>query len=617
MPNKLSLHTGNLIISLALLPRSSVSEQALTSFLSVSGLEHEQLTRSASLSNGMNQHSASEVSERQRFAHGTRSRGDSVLFSSAEDTNGSIPLASDFSHASSPTGQLGASQYILPRTRESNGALYHPKNLSDAPHSRRTPSTSPTKLARRPHSQSKPDRNLSVPSPVGKVEASDGPRGPASITHQYSNRVASLSDVSKLEHSLDSYFSPRSDENRTSVQALAGSMQYTRHSSGPPVTRLAHDHGEGLLPRTLPRALKSPIRGPTFLSGANYSPVYQTIRLPEDDRGFSDSRFATRSHSQHHYSSSEPANSSRRSSFSHTGSQKPQLTPSLMVSPLPLSSGSATASTRSLHHISAKPQLRVSTQAAMGSTPRSLRSAPLSSAHTAHTPSSSRTTSSFHDDMDDEVFKVHPERAALSRMESLLMLNACRYEIEGRKAPWNLSQGYDRGGISTEVAEYPPNGIAFVGSLDGVGHTGVQFGSYNQTPTYPNALGLGDMKIHGLPESSVDFGSQAIPAPSNQERSPASRRGRRRSGTMGPSTFSEGLLRGTPNRHRQRSSSTAVQGLSPEAVKKLRMYDESVKYQEGGKNGSLRAMIGYDTEKKRPNTQALKRVKDKGYPRKV
>ncbi|KAG8698625.1 hypothetical protein FRC11_014292, partial [Ceratobasidium sp. 423] len=82
---------------------------------------------------------------------------------------------------------------------------------------------------------------------------------------------------------------------------------------------------------------------------------------------------------------------------------------------------------------------------------------------------------------------------------------------------------------------------------------------------------------------------------SAQERSPANRRPRQRSGSMGPSSFPDSPHRprgyNMPYRYRQRSASVIVQGLSPDAVKKLRMY-EQLKYQDKGRPESLRAIVG-------------------------
>ncbi|CCO35342.1 hypothetical protein BN14_09459 [Rhizoctonia solani AG-1 IB] len=222
-----------------------------------------------------------------------------------------------------------------------------------------------------------------------------------------------------------------------------------------------------------------------------------------------------------------------------------------MVSPLPSYGTSPTSS----QYVSGKPRLRVTTQSIPGPSTQPLRSAPLPS-----TSSSSHTTPSFRHD-DDEAFKVHPERAAVSRMETLRILSAYRPEAGGHRS------GRIIGHPATDVVVSPVH--------DHFGYTGLgpQTAVHNyQALTHPNLLGLTDIKIRGPQEAPRD-----------------------RSGSVGTSTLPDSTHRSRVNngshRNRQRSASVVVQGLSSDAVKKLRMY-EQIKYQDKGKPESLREIVG-------------------------
>ncbi|CAE6423664.1 unnamed protein product, partial [Rhizoctonia solani] len=498
------------------------------------------------------------------------------------------------SRASNSSYQPSTSQYVLDSPRHtmrpddstyqenleiSMTSSHTPRSMASTSHQtspvRRHPAiihqTPLSQTASGSHSQNK--TNTLIPAASLAYDNEDLGRLPGTrlATRSYPSRssplqsMTPLPEASSMERSLDAYFSPRNEEYQTNIQHLGGSAQYARIHSGTSGTR-SQPYG----------ARPQPLRSPAWsASGARNSPVdHVTRQLPESEVFYGDSG---PSRPYHHHSTSEPpvpVTSARRNSRPQAGSQRPQLTPSSMLSPLPPSGASSTSG----QYPSSKPRLRVSTHSIPGSSTQPLRSAPLPS-----TSASSRTTPSFHDE--DEAFKVHPERAAVSRMETLLMLSTCRAEALGSKL----------GGI----VGYPATGGVVVSSAGHIpsGYPGPspQMGVYSyQNLAHPNLLGLSDTKAQAPHEAPRDMGLRGGTVISAQERSPTNRRPRQRSGSMGPSfADSSNRQKGYNNsyRHRQRSTSVIVQGLSPDAVKKLRMY-EQLKNQEKGRPESLREIVG-------------------------
>ncbi|CAE6353455.1 unnamed protein product [Rhizoctonia solani] len=596
--------------SFALLPRTSVSEQALASFVSTGTQQPEHLPRSTSFadqhrrtSSGSKQHRnrGSGVAEKKRFARQLRSPAadgrrtnineDWIMDHSASESSTHAINGDSSSRASTSSYQPNASQYVLdspyrtrrsddPTCRDNSGmsvlSSHTPRSMADISHQsspvrRHSMIIHQTPLASRSQSQNK--SNTLIPAydnedfgrlPGTRLATRSHPSRPSPLPS-----MTPLPESSSVERPLDAYFSPRNEEYQTNVQQLGGNTQCARIHSGISGTRSSNGQSGG----ARPQALKSPAWS---ISGARHSPVDRVTRQLPENEIFHGDPGPSRSH--HHHSSSEPpvpVTSARRNSRPQAGSQRPQFTPSLMVSSLP----SYGTSPSSGQYTSGKPRLRVTTQSITGLSTQPLRSAPLPSTST-----SSHTTPSSHED--DEAFKVHPERAAVSRMETLLMLNACRAEAVGPKS----------GGI---IGHPTTDGVVIVSPVhDHLGYPGPspQTAGHNyQTLTYPNLLGLSDTKIRGPAEAPRDVGFRTgtvIPA---QERSPANRRPRQRSGSVGTSTLPDSTHRPRgyhgSYRNRQRSASVIVQGLSPDAVKKLRMY-EQIKYQDRGKPESLREIVG-------------------------
>ncbi|CAE6454537.1 unnamed protein product [Rhizoctonia solani] len=598
--------------SFALLPRTSVSEQALSSLTSTGIQQDDQLPRSTSLGDshrhtgsGPKQHRdpASDFADKKRSARqvqspdsdGRRSsiKEDWILDFSTPQSSVATTVDSS-SRASTCSYQPSTSQYVLDsphRPRRSSESTYR-ENLGTSMSTSHTPRSmantsyqssparhhsmaiqqTPSQLPNR--SQSQNGSNTLIPArsatcdnegfgklPETRLATRSHPSRPAPL-----QSMAPLPESSSVERSLDAYFSPRHDEYQINVQQMGGSAQYARIHSGIPGTRSPHGQPHG----ARPQQLKSPAWS---AYGVRHSPVDRVTRqLPEGEASYSN--FGP-SRPHHHYSSSEPPvpfTGASRNSRPQAGSQRYQLTPSSMLSPSPPYG----ASSASGQHASSRPSLRVSTQSIPGSSIQPLRSAPLPSTSTSSRPL-------FHDD--DEAFKVHPERAAVSRVETLLMLSACRAQAQLPQLGGIIGYPAMDGVVIAPVARDQP----------GYPASGPQMGprSY-QTLAHPNILGLSDTKGQGPREVPRDMGFRGGNVNSAQERSPTNRRPRQRSGSMG-SPFPDSPQRprpyNGPSRHRQRSASVIVQGLSPDAVKKLRMY-EQLKYQDKGRPESLREIIG-------------------------
>ncbi|KAH7332558.1 hypothetical protein B0J17DRAFT_151549 [Rhizoctonia solani] len=564
----------------ALLPPTSVSQQSLGSFISTGGQQSEQLPRSTSftdshrhMGSGPKQHRnrGSDISDKKRLGRHVRSpdsdgrrsitNEDWILDFSTSQSSAMVTTVDSSSRASTSSYQPSTSQYVLdsPRhtirpddstyreTHETSVTSSHtPRSMAGMSHQSSPVRCHPIIIHQNPSSQmasgshSQNRANAMIPAASLSYDNEDLGRlpGPRLATRSYASRpsplqsMTPLPEASSVERSLDAYFSPRSEEYQTNIQHLGGSAQYARIHSGISGTRSPHGQPYG----TRSQPLKSPAWS---ASGARNSPVdHVTRQLPEGEVFYGDSGPPR---PYHHHSTSEPpvpVTSARRNSRPQAGSQRPQLTPSSMLSPLPPSGVSPTSG----QYPSSKPRLRVSTQSIPGSSTQPLRSAPLPSTST-----SSRTTPSFHDE--DEAFKVHPERAAVSRMETLLILSACRAE----------AQGSDLGGIMN----YPATGGVVISSAGHVpsGYPGPspQMGLHNyQNLVHSNLLGLSDNKAQAPQEAPRDMGFRGGNVISAQERSPANRRPRQRSGSMGPSfADSSNRPRGYNNsyRHRQRSTS--------------------------------------------------------------
>ncbi|KAG9079336.1 hypothetical protein FRC06_007815, partial [Ceratobasidium sp. 370] len=201
-------------------------------------------------------------------------------------------------------------------------------------------------------------------------------------------------------------------------------------------------------------------------------------------------------------------------------------------------------------------------------------------------------------DQDEEAFRVHPERAAISRMESMLMLSACRVQAEGHWSAGSENRSYELTGFGRDHGRFPAGMDGFSGGPNPKGMTHLVYGTHGQAP--------GERSARAPPDTSYPFRFQAGPGSPIHPRTPGGMRGRQRSGSMhvlspqrqGPPRHGSPPRQRQSNfqspqrqRHRHRSASLTVHGLSPEAVKKLRVY-ETLKGREGGRTESLREMVG-------------------------
>ncbi|KAF8749692.1 hypothetical protein RHS01_09892 [Rhizoctonia solani] len=535
--------------SFALLPRTSVSEQALASFVSTGIQQAEQLPRSTSFAD-QHRHAAStskqhrnrgsDVAEKKRFARQVRSPvADARRTNLNEDwimnhsiSESSVAPTPDSSSRASTSYRPNISQYVLDsphRTQRSDDSTYRDNSGMNLV------SSHPPRSMADVSYQSSPVRRHSMiihQTPSARPQSQNNP-------------ITLIPAASSTYDNEDSYRLP-------ATKQLGGSAQYARIHAGISGTR---SYGQPSSTRS--QALKSPVWS---VSGARDSHADRVTRqLPKNEVPHGDPG-PSRSH--HHHSSSEPpvpVTSVYRNSRPHAGPQRSQFTPSLMVSPMPSYATSPTSG----QHVSDKP---------------------LSAERPLPSTTTSSHTTPFHDD--DEAFKVHPERAAVSRMETLLMLSACRAEGVGSR--------------SEVIMGHPTaDGVVIVSPVhDHFGYPGLspQTAGHNyQTLTHPNLLGLSDIKIRGPPEAPGDMGFRTGAVISTQERSPTHRRARQRSGSVGAPTLPDSTHRARghhgSHRSRQRSTSLIVQGLSPDAVKKLRMY-EQIKYQGKGKPESLREIVG-------------------------
>ncbi|KAG8780906.1 hypothetical protein FRC12_022460 [Ceratobasidium sp. 428] len=626
--------------SLALLPRSATSEQALATIISTSASPSvEQLPRSTSYGEpshrvalgsgqGSGQRYPSELADRRRFArHGRSPRGENILYSTSNTGSPPVPLVTRVESPSSvvdsrpSTSSLQSStpQCVL-TSPERDAIAPGPIHLEQPPISLATLHT-PRSLPRSP-AQSGFARRHSLsrnkPSPPRlSIETPSQSTG-ANPTFTYSLNERNPGDPqsqSRLSHSRNSSphtspvkpvapplgtFHNRAFNHaarappplRIDVEQLGRSTKEGPHSAYEPHYLRSLSRPSPLFPiqpsperdnKDTYRALQQISRGPVHyrhsISSAHPSSSYHTSRLPTiDEPRYIGAQPQFQPSSQ---DLSDPRRYDDHSRRHHIGA------------PLRPSSPSQVSATSSLGKAPTKPSHHAQTQSLNNFVPSSRNSV------SPHTPSSS-LPSSHNMDPDDEAFRVHPERAAISRMESLLMLSACRYEAEGR---W--SAGGTRSATGFEAAGFPNTQAGFPGGMNGpnatTAHAGVSYlayGAHGQEQSERSARTPSD--------GPHQFRPQAGPGSPVYPRTPGGTRGRQRSGSMHVlSPHRHGPSRnGSPPRQRQshmqspqrmrprqRSWSLTVQGLSPEAVKKLRVY-ETIKGREGGRVESLREMVG-------------------------
>ncbi|KAF8596126.1 hypothetical protein BDV93DRAFT_548520 [Ceratobasidium sp. AG-I] len=654
--------------SIALLPRSAVSEQALSSFTpSPHSAEHERaLPRSTSLidssrrdshisSQGSNQrNSRSDEPDRKRFAiarHIRSPRGEGVLYSSASDHSSQQPslhLDAPNNTAQTPrpsTLSLPSStpQYVLTSPKRDQEfaspthqervvaaltSLYTPRSMPRSPlqtgyprrHSLSHNHSSPSNLPGRPIGQARTDVQHPVFSPTDEFASTSLHPGPTFVPYVHNRSTHNspqkptvlLSEAAKLRRSPDqpmktllpSHLVVDRPTQRFTEEA-ANESRHLQNRSGSLhsfMARPPRDNDNGDTAAVGQQNWKPPVSHHSSISGPQRSPVYQNTRLPDDRRLFVDTRVSDNIHFQHHYSNSDSSVNPRGSFHSRPPSQRQQFAPSLAVpsiapshaAPSPLSSTSAYTIPSPYNGTNQLPK-HISSQT-YGMPP-------------SRTPSSSsRATPPYGVGFDDEAFRVHPERAVLSRMESLLMLSVCRNEVDGRKFDV-AGHGYN---------EFSGGSLGLLDGEDAftvVPNRGAQPGGYNaRGPGH-----LGDMRNRN-PQTTFD----APREPGFQAGSPNHQRirARQRSGSMHAlSPQRNGLpahgspQRGysfqSPQRQRLRSTSLIVQGLSPEAVKKLRVY-ETLKCRGEGKEGSLRELAGVvERDRPRPAKEARTKKSEK------
>ncbi|KAG8737888.1 hypothetical protein FRC10_007559 [Ceratobasidium sp. 414] len=632
------------VASFALLPRSAASEQALASIISTSATM-EQLPRSASygesshrVASGSSQGSSqrypsSELSDRRRFARQGRSpRRENVLYSSSKTD---VPFAPLSARAESPSSMVDSrpstsslrsnpSQYVLvsPERDAPFTGLVHLEQASAALASLHTPRSLPRSPAqsgysgRHSMSRNKPSPpKLSIEVSNRRMETdptfpciinepgfgySRGPprmdhaRGPSPRTSPI-KPAASPSETSLRNPAFDliSRVPPslRIDVEQLSQQTKeepysAHDAGYSRTRSGPsplfPVQPSSErDDRDSYPPPQQPS--RAPVQYRHSISSSHPSSSYQTSRLLTIDEPrysntqraeFQPSILDSSSHSlrySDHSQRSQFGTSIRASSPSQTSTS----IPSPNKVPIRHSHHSVT---QSLHNF------------ASSSSRKSV---------SPHTSSSSLPTS-YTVDQDDEAFRVHPERAAISRMESMLMLSACRYEAEGQWSTGGGNQsanGYEVTGFGRDHARFSAGMNGFNGGPNQKAMTYLVYGPHRQEPS--------ERLARTPPDTSYPFRTQAGPGSPNHPRTPGGTRGRQRSGSMhvlSPQRYGPPRHGSPPRqrqshfqspqrqRQRQRSASLMVHGLSPEAVKKLRVY-ETLKSREGERAESLREMV--------------------------
>ncbi|KAG9083830.1 hypothetical protein FRC07_013807, partial [Ceratobasidium sp. 392] len=488
----------------ALLPRSATSEQALASITSTStSTTVEQLPRSASygesshrVTPGSNQgpgqrYPSSEQSDRRRFARQGRSpRGENVLYSSS---NIDSPFASLATRVESPSSVVDSRpstsslrsntpQYVL-TSPVRDATVTGPTQLeqdSAALASLQTPRSLPRDPAqsgyagRRSISSNKPTPpTLSIETPSRSVDINS--TLPRHLNERNTGDSRALSLLSQKVHSSPhtSPIKPTAPSPGTSHRPL------DQNSRAPPplridIEQLGRQTKEGpysahdpqylrTLSRSSPlysaqlspdrdnqdsyRALQQISRGPIHyrhsISSAHPSSSYQTSRLPTID----EPRHLRAQETQFQPSNLDKSNPRQYIDHSHRLQFGAALRPS---------SPSQASTTPSPSKPPTKLPHHGLTQSLNSFVPPSRRSA------SPHTPSSS-LPSSRNADPDDEAFRVHPERAAISRMESMLMLSACRYEAEGR---WPIANG-SRSATGLELTRFPTGQAGFSGGING------------------------------------------------------------------------------------------------------------------------------------------------------
>ncbi|QRV82727.1 WNK lysine deficient protein kinase 2 [Ceratobasidium sp. AG-Ba] len=557
--------------SFTLLPRSATREQALASIISTASSGLDQFPRSTSYREpshrvplGSTQgptevaEPSSEPSDRRRFARPLHSpHCETVLYSSPNKEATFAPLAARSESPSSvidsrpSTSSLrsNAPQYVL-----SSPARDHPpagptcqEQLSAALTSLDTP------------------RSLSQSGYVGRQTMSHNRPSPPKLPLEASERRMGTSQKpfvsgdtsyehqrprSSYEREISAHISP------AKLVAPPHGRFSDRRSKSPIPLRI---DTEGLSQRNIEFAFST--RDPRYLQTRSAAlPLFPNHSLYDHDdetlahnrRGFPKAS----SQYRHSISTAHP-------STAYHASTLPTIDePRFLSAPNPDSTAQLRRFSNRSQHSQFSAALRPGSPSVSSASAPSPHRAPAKAYHNL-APSSSgrsaspRTPGTSLPDPDDEDFRVHPERAAISRMESLLMLSACRNEVEGRW-PSPGSNGHE-------------------------------------------SVGNGPLQIPS--ETSRQLGFQAGPGVSNYSRGGGGGgRNRQRSGSMHVlSPQRNGPRQTSPPRYRQphvqspqrqrRQRSMSVAGLSPEAVKKLRVY-ETVKGREGNQIDSLGEMIG-------------------------
>ncbi|KAG9083834.1 hypothetical protein FRC07_013806, partial [Ceratobasidium sp. 392] len=480
------------------------SEQALASMISTSASTTvEQLPRSTSygepshrVTPGSNQGSgqrypSSEQSDRRRFARQGRSpRGENVLYSSSNIDSPFTSLATRVESPSSvvdsrpSTSSLQSStpQYVL-TSPVRDAPVMGPVQLEQASAalaSLQTPRSLPRSPAQSGYAgHHTTSRNKPTP-PKLPIEAPNQSVGVNSTLSCHLNERNTGDSRAPSLPSQSVYSSPHTSPIKPAAPPLGASHRSLNHNSRalPPlridIGQLGRQTKEGpysahdpqylrTLSRPAPlysaqpsperdnqdsyRALQQISRGPIHyrhsISSAHPSSSYQTSRLPTID----EPRHLKAQQAQFQPSNLDKSNSRQYIDRSHRLQFGAALRPS---------SPSQASTSPSPDKPPSKLPHHGLTQSLNRFVPPSRRSL------SPHTPSSS-LPSSHNADPDDEAFRVHPERAAISRMESMLMLSACRYEAEGR---WPIANG-SRSTTDLELTGFPTGQAGLAGGING------------------------------------------------------------------------------------------------------------------------------------------------------
>ncbi|QRV96713.1 WNK lysine deficient protein kinase 2 [Ceratobasidium sp. AG-Ba] len=599
--------------SFTLLPRSATSEQALASIISTASSGLDQFPRSTSYREpshrvplGSTQgptevvEPSSEPSDRRRFARSLQSpHRETVLYSSPNKEATFAPLSA---RSESPSSVIDS------RPSTSSLRSNAPQYVLSSPARDHAP-TGPTcqeQLSAALTSLDTP-RSLSQSGHVGRQTMSHNRPSPPKLPLEASERRMGtgqkpfVSGDTSYEHQRPrlSYEREISAHTSSKLAAPPHGRFSDRRSKSPTPLRI---DTEGLNQRNIDLAFST--RDPRYLQTRSAAlPLFPNHSLYDhDDETLAHNRRAfpkASSQYRHSISTAHP-------STAYHASTLPTIDePRFLNAPNADSSAQLRRFSNRSQHSQFSASLRPGSPSVSSASAPSPHRAPAKAYH-SFAPSSSgrsaspRTPGTSLPDPDDEDFRVHPERAAISRMESLLMLSACRNEAEGRW-PSPGSNGHESVGMGAGPgAGYVNHGMN--GFSVGQNHSGMPYPGYNTFAGVP--LEFGDRPAQTPFETSRQLGFQAGPGVPNQSRGGGGGggRSRQRSGSMHVlSPQRNGSRQTSPPRYRQshvqspqrqrRQRSMSVAGLSPEAVKKLRVY-EAVKGREGNQIDSLGEMIG-------------------------